>query len=166
MASFLIQIIEHWTKHCLGLLFLPRKKTKDSWTRILFNSSMMSSRSPGSFNCSLIPFFMCVSVFFHSDYKMSVVAPGFKSESKAGRRGKKGDCSSYQWGLSFAKTKQYFPPPNERLGNKIPGHSESSSWSNAKTNKKERGKSKSLVGMGEYHIYWEKKEIIELLNIY
>lgn len=29
LASFLIQFIEYWTKHCVGLLFLPRKRTRD-----------------------------------------------------------------------------------------------------------------------------------------
>lgn len=60
---------------------------------------------------------------------------------------------------------QAFPPPYERLGNSSSGYSESLTWRNGKTSKKER-EVKVIGGQPIVSATYDEKELIERLNKY
>ena len=112
--------------------------------------SLLSSRFPGSFSCSQIPFLSVPSMFSHHDCKMAIAAPSLTSSLvsfQSREEGKEGELFLTCHRLIsedclLQKTRQHFhqsfPPPYERLGNRISGHSGSLTWRNSKTSKKER----------------------------
>lgn len=158
------------TKHCLGnkFAFLHRKKTKDSWIQSLFNSSVLSSKSPGSFNCSHILFLSVSSLFFHPDYKMAVLT----SQQPKQWGGKGGELFLFSVRAIFCKRHSNFFLTfslHQIKGWEISYVGTLSLYHGgmAEPAKKERGKSQSMV-----RSQWclphmlRKEELIEILNIY
>lgn len=112
---------------------------------------MILSKFLGSFDCSEILLLGVPSMFFHHNYKIAIVSPSLMCSQVSiqhREEGKEGElfptnCSLISEDHLLQKTQQLFlhllPPPYERLGNRVSGYSESSSWRNGKTSKKKEG---------------------------